>query len=108
MKSIRYFGRELALWRGHDGTARIIERLLRALRRQHGAWRQGLGDLLECPFHAWRYNKTAPWRKSPTPTIPQAKRKDCVPSWPTQETNGFIWMWYHQMGRADVGSVDGR
>ena len=26
---------------------------------------------------------------------PQAKKKDCVPSWITQEANGYVYMWYH-------------
>jgi hypothetical protein len=53
--------------------------------------------LLECPFHAWRYDgeegvvKEIPYSKS---IPPQVKRK-CTRTWPVTEANGWIWTWYH-------------
>ena len=97
VKAIRYFGQDLALWRGVDGAARVIG----AYCAHYGANMAYGGKVhenaLECPFHAWRYDETGATVEIPySSTIPpQARRKDCVPSWPTKEANGFIYVWYH-------------
>jgi 3-ketosteroid 9alpha-monooxygenase subunit A len=54
-------------------------------------------NLLECPFHAWRWDETGSCKEIPYSNSipPQAKRKDCVPSWHVGEANGLIYMWYH-------------
>jgi phenylpropionate dioxygenase-like ring-hydroxylating dioxygenase large terminal subunit len=97
VKAIRYFGQDLALWRGVDGAARVIG----AYCAHYGANMAYGGKVhenaLECPFHAWRYDETGATTEIPySPTIPpQARRKDCVPGWPTKEANGFIYVWYH-------------
>ncbi len=97
VKSVRYFGQELALWRGVDGVARVID----AYCAHYGANMAHGGKVhentLECPFHAWRYNELGAVTEIPYSNSipPQAKRKDCVPSWPTEEANGFIYVWYH-------------
>jgi 3-ketosteroid 9alpha-monooxygenase subunit A len=97
VKSIRYFGRELALWRGVDGKARVID----AYCAHYGANMAHGGKVhenwLECPFHAWRYDENGAVKDIPYSKIipPQARVKDCVRSWPTGEANGFIWVWYH-------------
>ncbi len=97
VKSIRYFGKELALWRGHDGVPRVID----AYCVHYGANMAHGGKVhdnyLECPFHAWRYDGEGAVKEIPYARVipPQARRKDCVPSWPTQEANGQIWVWYH-------------
>lgn len=55
------------------------------------------GNLIECPFHAWRFDGEGAAREiAYARTIPpQARRKDCVPAWPVTELNGFVWIWYH-------------
>jgi phenylpropionate dioxygenase-like ring-hydroxylating dioxygenase large terminal subunit len=97
VESIRYFGKELALWRGVDGKARVID----AYCAHYGANMAHGGKVhenwLECPFHAWRYDEDGAVKDIPYAKIipPQARKKDCVPGWPTREANGFIWVWYH-------------
>jgi 3-ketosteroid 9alpha-monooxygenase subunit A len=97
VKSVRYFGKDLALWRGVDGQARLID----AYCAHYGANMAHGGkvheNLLECPFHAWRWDETGACKEIPYSSVipPQAKRKDCVPSWPVAEANGLIHMWYH-------------
>jgi 3-ketosteroid 9alpha-monooxygenase subunit A len=97
VKPLRYFGKALVLWRGVDGVARVLD----AYCAHYGANMAHGGKVhentLECPFHAWRYNEAGAVTEIPYATAipPQAKRKDCVPSWPTQEANGFIYIWYH-------------
>jgi len=97
VKAARYFAKDLAIWRGVDGKARVID----AYCAHYGANMAHGGKVhentLECPFHAWRYDGDGSVKEIPySPSIPpQAKRKDCVPSWPVREVNGYILVWHH-------------
>ena len=56
VKPLRYFNRELALWRGEDGTPRMVDAYCRHLGAHMGHAGRVQGNDLECPFHAWQYN----------------------------------------------------
>ena len=98
VKPLRAFGRELVMWRGEDGTARIIDAYCRHLGAHLGHGGKVNGNLLECPFHAWRYDETGVVREIPySKTIPPQVKRPCGGR-PTAEANGFVWMWYHPSG----------
>lgn len=97
VRSVRFFGTDMALWRGEDGVARLIDAACGHYGANMSIGGMVRGNLLECPFHAWRWDgdgsaKEIPYSKS---IPPQAERKDCVRSYPVQEANGIVWMWYH-------------
>lgn len=100
VKPVRYFGQELAIWRGEDGEVRMIDAYCKHLGAHLGHGGKVHGNLLECPFHAWRYDgnegvvKEIPYSRS---IPPQVKRK-CTQTWPMQEANRLIWTWYHPDG----------
>lgn len=104
VKSLRYFDQELALWRGEDGVARVIDAHCAHYGAHMGAGGKVSGNFLECPFHSWRYDGDGAVREIPySESIPpRAQRKDCVPSWPTQEADGMIWVWYHPQRAAPM------
>jgi hypothetical protein len=66
------------------------------------------GNLLECPFHAWRYDgeegvvKEIPYAKA---IPPQVKRK-CTRTWHVVEANRWVWMWYHPNDVAPLFEVE--
>ncbi len=97
VKPLRYFDMDLAIWRGEDGQVRIIDAWCKHLGAHMGHGGKVHGNLLECPFHAWRYDgaegvvKEIPYSKS---IPPQVKRK-CTRTWAVTEANGWIWTWYH-------------
>jgi phenylpropionate dioxygenase-like ring-hydroxylating dioxygenase large terminal subunit len=97
VKALRYFGQEIALWRGIDGTVRVIDAYCAHYGAHMGHGGKVHENYLECPFHAWRYDETGATKEIPYASVipPQARRKNCVPSWPTREANGFIYIWYH-------------
>jgi phenylpropionate dioxygenase-like ring-hydroxylating dioxygenase large terminal subunit len=97
VKPARYFAQDLAIWRGEDGTARVINAYCAHYGANMAVGGVVHGNLLECPFHAWRYEGDGSVREIPYARAipPQAKRKDCVPSWPTVEMNGMILVWHH-------------
>ncbi|NNE56660.1 MAG: aromatic ring-hydroxylating dioxygenase subunit alpha [Hellea sp.] len=97
VKPLRYFARELAIWRGEDGKPRMLDAFCRHLGAHMGHGGKVYGNLLECPFHAWRYSgeegsvKEIPYSKS----IPPRVTRKCTRNYPMREMNGLIWMWYH-------------
>ncbi|HPZ47968.1 MAG TPA: Rieske 2Fe-2S domain-containing protein [Novosphingobium sp.] len=97
VKPLRYFSKDLAMWRGEDGKVRVTDAWCKHLGAHMGHGGKVSGNLLECPFHAWRYDgeegvvKEIPYAKA---IPPQVKRK-CLRTWPVQEANGWIWVWYH-------------
>lgn len=106
VRPIRYFGRELAIWRGEDGEARIINGYCRHLGAHLGHGGKVHGNLIECPFHAWRYDGSGrvvdiPYSKA----IPPQVKKNCD-HWPVAEANGMVWVWYHPKGEAPLWEVE--
>jgi phenylpropionate dioxygenase-like ring-hydroxylating dioxygenase large terminal subunit len=105
VKPIRYFGMDMAMWRGEDGQVRVIDAYCKHLGAHMGVGGKVHGNLLECPFHAWRYDgeegvvKDIPYSKA---IPPQVKRK-CTRTWAVTEANGWIWLWYHP--DANVGPM---
>lgn len=107
VKPIRYFASDLALWRGADGKVRVMDAYCKHLGAHMGVGGKVHGNLLECPFHAWRYDgedgvvKDIPYAKA---IPPQVKRK-CTRTWPVTEANGWIWLWYHPKDEAPMWDV---
>lgn len=97
VKPLRFFSTELAVWRGEDGAVRMVDAYCRHLGAHMGHGGKVSGNLLECPFHSWRYDgeegvvKEIPYAKV---MPPQVKRK-CTRTWHIREANRMIWMWYH-------------
>lgn len=97
VKLLRYFGQDLALWRGEDGQARVIDAYCKHYGANMGVGGKVHGNMLECPFHAWRWNGDGSCGDIPYSRAipPKAKKADCVPSWPIAEMNGQMLVWYH-------------
>ena len=107
VKPLHYFSKDLAIWRGEDGKVRITDAWCRHLGAHLGHGGKVHGNLIECPFHAWRYDgeegvvKEIPYSKS---IPPQVKRK-CLETWNVTEANGWIWLWYHPQDVAPMWDV---
>lgn len=108
VKPLRYFARDLAIWRGEDGKVRIMEAYCKHMGAHMGHGGKVHGNQLECPFHAWRYDgeegvvKEIPYSKA---IPPQVKRK-CMRTWHVEEANNFVWMWYHPDDAAPMWELD--
>ena len=108
VKPVRYLGRDMVVWRGVDGKARVLDAYCRHLGAHMGHGGRVHGNDLECPFHAWRYDESGAVTAIPYARIipPQAKRANCVRAWPVLERNGFVWIWYHPAGIAPLWEGD--
>jgi 3-ketosteroid 9alpha-monooxygenase subunit A len=97
VKAVRYFAKDLAVWRGEDGQPRVLDAYCAHYGANMAVAGAVRGNYLECPFHAWRWDGDGSCKEIPYARNipPQAKRADCVPHWPVAEVNGFVMVWYH-------------
>jgi phenylpropionate dioxygenase-like ring-hydroxylating dioxygenase large terminal subunit len=101
VKPLRYFGRDLVIWRGEDGRARMLDAYCKHLGAHMGYGGKVDGNRLECPFHAWRYDETGVVHEIPyARVIPPQVRRPCEHQWPVDEANRWIYFWYHPNGDA--------
>lgn len=107
VKPLRYFATDLVLWRGEDGTARMLEAHCKHLGAHMGYGGRVSGNNLECPFHAWRYDGEGVVREIPyAERIPARLTRPCERQWPVAEANRIIWFWYHPYGAAPEWEVE--
>ncbi len=108
VKPVRYFAREMVVWRGENGRPRVLDAYCRHLGAHMGHGGRVNGNDLECPFHAWQYNEHGAVTHIPyARTIPpQAKRENCVRAWPVEECNGFVYVWHHPDNIAPLFEID--
>ena len=103
IRPIRYFSTDLVLFRGEDGVARVLDAHCPHLGAHLGVGGKVIGNELECPFHAWRFNGDGQCVHIPYATnIPGKARVEC---WPVQEVNGQILVYYHEHKREPAFSV---
>jgi 3-ketosteroid 9alpha-monooxygenase subunit A len=98
IKPLHYFGRELVLFRGEDGTARIFDAYCPHLGAHLGHGGKVEGDGIRCPFHAWRFDGEGNCTE-----IPYAKRippRAKIGTWPVCERNGIVFVHHHAEGKA--------
>ncbi len=56
MRPVSYLGRDLVLFRGDDGTARVFDAHCPHLGAHLGVGGRVCGDGIACPFHGWRFD----------------------------------------------------
>ena len=104
---LRFFGRELALYRGASGDLVLLDAICphmgTNMARNTTSYvvleGQVEGDSIRCPYHAWRFGPDGkcddiPYHDGPIPS------KACVNSWPVVERYGCVWMWHDPEGGA--------
>src|SRR5678816_2673898 len=53
---VEYFGKQMVLFRGEDGVPRLLDRYCAHLGASLAHGSKVIGNTIECPFHAWRYD----------------------------------------------------
>lgn len=95
---VRYFGKELVLFRTQEGKATLLNAHCPHLGAHLGHGGKVMGDCIRCPFHGWKFDTTGQCTEvayaSRIP--PKAKIQD----WPLIEKNGVILTYYHALGKA--------
>lgn len=93
LRTVRYFGRDLILWRSEDGAAHLQDAYCPHLGAHIGVGGKVKGNLVECPFHHWRYHGDG--KVAEIDYASKINEKACLRTYPTQEHYGIIMAWYH-------------
>lgn len=90
---LRYFGKDLVIFRTEDGTARVFDAHCPHLGAHLGYGGKVKGEAIQCPFHGWCFNG-----EGDCTNIPYANKippKAQIRSWSVSEINGLIFVYYH-------------
>ena len=109
VKPLRYFGRELVLFRTESGEAKALDAFCPHLGAHLGHGGKVHGESIACPFHGWQFNgggrcTAVPYAKNMPPKV--AGDKEAIYAYPTLERNQVIWAWYHPHRIAPTYDVD--
>jgi len=96
VKAAHYLGRDLVLFRGEDGGARVFDAHCPHLGAHLGVGGRVCGDGLVCPFHGWRFDGQG--KLVEVPGLDRALPRARARAWPTSERNGRIFVWHHASG----------
>ena len=113
VQPIKYFGRELVLFRSESGKPSVLDAYCPHLGAHLGYGGKVKGENIECPFHAWQIGGDG--QAKVVPYASKIPPRACVRSWELCEKNGQIFVWHHGGGESpkwelpdlpEVGSPD--
>jgi 3-ketosteroid 9alpha-monooxygenase subunit A len=96
VKPLKYFGKDLVLFRTEGGEAKILDAHCPHLGAHLGHGGKVKGDCVECPFHAWKFDGTGACVE-----VPYAKKippRATLARWEVREVNGLVMTWFHNAG----------
>jgi 3-ketosteroid 9alpha-monooxygenase subunit A len=94
---LRYFGRDLVLFRTEQGVAHALDAFCPHLGAHLGYGGTVAADSIRCPFHGWRFDGEGQCVEAPDAAkIPSRARLD---AWPLEEANGLLFL-YHGPDRS--------
>jgi len=93
--AVSYLGRDLVLFRGDDGGARVFDAHCPHLGAHLGVGGRVCGDGIVCPFHGWCFDGDG--RLVEVPGLDRPPRA-AASSWNVCERNGRIFVWHHAGG----------
>ena len=93
---LRYFGKEMVLFRAETGEVSVLDAFCPHLGAHLGYGGKVKGNCIECPFHAWRFDRTGQCVEVPySPKVPPRAK---IKPWEIREKNGLILAWHHAEG----------
>ncbi len=100
-RALSMLGRELVVYRGEDGAARILDAFCPHM-GAHLAEGRVEGTGIRCFFHDWKFDPEGRCVDIPCQEKPVPVR---VRSWPVEERYGMIWLWTGETARKPVPFV---
>jgi nitrite reductase/ring-hydroxylating ferredoxin subunit len=110
VRNVHYFGRDLVVFRGDDGTPGVLDAYCPHLGAHLGVGAGAPesvepgpgkvhGNCIECPFHGWRFDQSGqcveiPYSRARIPA------KAAVRSYPAVDLNGMVFAWHHLLDEA--------
>jgi phenylpropionate dioxygenase-like ring-hydroxylating dioxygenase large terminal subunit len=103
VQTLRYFGRDLVLFRPEDGKASVLDAHCPHVGAHLGHGGKVFGNTIQCPFHGWRLAGDGTCVNIPySEKIPASAR---TRSWPVDEVNGQIMVYHDPSGAAPAWRV---
>lgn len=96
VRPVRYFDRDLVLWRTEGGEARLWDAHCPHLGAHLGYGGTVLGETLRCPFHHFRFDGEG--RCVEVPACDRIPPSAQARPWAVVEQNGTILAWFHPEG----------
>jgi nitrite reductase/ring-hydroxylating ferredoxin subunit len=99
MVPVHYFDRDLVVFRGEDGVARVVDAYCAHLGAHLAVGGRIEGSCIRCPFHGWRYDGTSGnCVEIPYAAAARIPARAQIRAFPTLERNHMIWAWHHLAG----------
>lgn len=103
VRKLKYFGEELVAFRTEGGALHIFNAHCPHLGANLAVGGRVTGDTIQCPFHGWRFDRSGRCIEVPSSsTIPA---NAVIYSWPVEEKNGLIFVYYHPRGEPPTYSI---
>ncbi|GAB2842761.1 Rieske 2Fe-2S domain-containing protein [Actinocorallia aurea] len=103
---VHCFGRELVLFRGRDGAARLMDAHCSHLGAHLAVGGQVEDGCIRCPFHGWKFDgATGECVDVPYDEVAHIPRRAGMRAYPVLERNHMIWAWHHLEGGAPFYDV---
>ncbi len=101
--SLRYFARDLVMFRSSDGVAHVLDAHCPHLGAHLGHGGRIENDKIVCPFHAWEFDGSGQCTRIPYgDRIP---KRAAVKAWQVDEKNGHIFVWHDLAQRPPMWTV---
>ena len=95
LKTLRYFGQELVVWRGESGELHAVDPYCPHLGAHLGGG-EVVGEDLRCAFHHWRFGGDGGVTDIPyAKLVPPKLMRSCLVTWPVGESLGVVYVWRH-------------
>jgi phenylpropionate dioxygenase-like ring-hydroxylating dioxygenase large terminal subunit len=97
VRPLRYFGRDLVLFRSASGAAALLDAFCPHLGAHLGHGGKVDGESLRCPFHAWAWARDGRCADIPYASRipPRLRESPGLHVYPLVERNQILWAWYH-------------
>jgi len=93
IRSLRYFGRDLVLWRDTGGDLHLHDAYCGHLGAHLGVGGRVEGACLRCPFHGWLWDANGAC--ADVPYSDRVNRRARIRTYPVAERNQLVFAWYH-------------
>lgn len=103
IKPLRYFGRDLVMWRSASGKLYLQDAYCPHLGANFGVGGKVLGERIQCPFHHWEFDGSG--RAAHIPYAKTLNQKACVRTYPLDIKYGLVMAWYHPEDKAPAFSL---
>ncbi len=94
--SVRYFGRQMVVFKGEDGGIRVTDAHCPHLGADIGVGGVVEGNCIKCPFHAWKFDGEGKCVEVPYAKKIPAKAK--LRGWQVDVVNGLVFVWHDPEG----------